>query len=90
MRNISDSLKKEGLFFIEARSTKDELYGKGKKVAKNAFIYNNHFRRFIDKQEFERKLEELGFKIIFIEEKKGFSQTKESNPTLIRLIVKKT
>lgn len=90
LRNISDSLKKEGLFFIEARSTKDELYGKGKKVAKNAFIYNNHFRRFIDKQEFERKLEELGFKIIFIEEKKGFSQTKESNPTLIRLIAKKT
>ena len=89
LRNIKDSIKPDGLFFVEVRSTKDELYGKGKLVEKNAFFYNEHYRRFIDKAEFGRKLEKLGFEIIFEKEKKGFSKTRESDPTLIRIVAKK-
>lgn len=89
LQNIVVALRKEGLFFVEVRSTKDELYGKGKEVAKNAFIYNGHFRRFIDIQIFRKKLETLGFEIIYADEKMGFSKTEESDPMLIRLIAKK-
>lgn len=89
LHNIKDSIKPDGLFFVEVRSTKDELYGKGKQVGKNAFLYNDHYRRFIDKEEFCRKLEALGLEIIFAEEGKGLSKTKESDPVLIRIIAKK-
>ncbi len=89
LRNITDSLKMEGLFFVEVRSTKDELYGQGEQIAKNTFIHNDHFRRFIDKDEFQEKLENLGYKIIYVEERDGFSKTNDSNPTLIRMIAKK-
>ena len=89
LHNVADSLKTGGLFFVEVRSTKDELYGKGEEVAINAFVYNDHFRRFIDRQVFLEKLEKLNFEIVYAEEKNGFSKTKESDPTLIRIIAKK-
>ncbi len=43
-----DNLKSGGFFFIEVRSVKDALYGKGTPVEgeKDAFIYT-HYRRFI-------------------------------------------
>ena len=89
LQNVADSLKEDGLFFIEVRSTNDELYGKGRQIEKNAFLYNDHYRRFIDKTEFCGKLGKLGLKIIFQEEKNGFSKTSESDPTLIRIVAKK-
>ena len=89
MHNVADSLRTGGLFFVEMRSTKDELYGKGEEVAINAFVYNGHFRRFIDRQVFLEKLEKFNFETVYAEEKNGFSKTKESNPTLIRIIAKK-
>lgn len=89
LKNISMSLKKGGLFFIEARSVADELYGKGKEVAKNSFVYNDHFRRFIDKVELKEKLEKLCFEVIYMKEGDNFSKTKESNPVLVRIIAKK-
>ena len=89
LQNITESLREDGLLLVEVRSINDELYGKGSLVEKNAYIYNSHYRRFIDKTEFRKKLENLGFEIISEEEKKGFSKTKESDPTLIRIIAKK-
>ena len=77
------------MLLVEVRSVNDELYGKGSLVEKNAFIYNSHYRRFIERTEFRKKLENLGFEIVFEEEKKGFSKTKESDPALIRIIAKK-
>ena len=89
LQNITESLREDGLLLVEVRSINDELYGKGSLVEKNAFIYNSHYRRFIERTEFRKKLENLGFEIVFEEEKKGFSKTKESDPTLIRIIAKK-
>ena len=87
LKNVKTALKKGGRLYIEARTTKDDLYGKGKQVGKNTFIYNDHFRRFIDVEELKEKLLKLGFIIISLDEDKGFSRTADSDPVLLRLVV---
>lgn len=86
LRNIKDALSAGGRFCIEARTVRDDLFGMGKKVGHNAYEYNGHFRRFIDVREFEEKLESLGFDVLELEEARGFSKTKESDPILMRCI----
>lgn len=88
LANVKEALSAGGLFCIEARTINDEIYGKGIKVAHNAFEYNDHFRRFIDVDEFKKKLEKLGFTIIYIEESQGFSKTEKSDPMLMRVIAR--
>lgn len=83
---IAGAIKEGGTFFVEARSVRDELYGRGEKVGENAFLYNNHYRRFMEKERFSEKLEGLGFHIISMEEGTGFSKTPESDPVLVRVI----
>lgn len=89
LKNVSSAIKKKGLFFIEVRSIKDDLFGKGTKIAKNTYSYNDHFRRFIVKKELEEKLEKLEFEIIYEKEDKGLSKTTVSDPVLIRIIARK-
>lgn len=84
--NIKSSLKANGRFYIEARSVHDDLYGLGKQVEKNAFVYNNHYRRFIDIAELLNKMKNMGYRIISSRESKGFSATKTQDPVLIRVI----
>ena len=73
--------------FIETRSTKDNLYGKGKKVGKNEYV-TDHYRRFINKSELVNKLKKK-FKILYIKESKGYSKFKNEDPCLIRIIAQK-
>ncbi len=87
--NISNSIKKDGLLFIEVRSVNDYLYGKGTEVGKDSFQYNDHFRRFIRKEILQKKLENLGFDIEYSKEGNDFSKTVSSDPTLIRMIARK-
>lgn len=84
--NARDALKEGGLFLIEARSVQDSLYGKGTSVGKHAFIYNNHFRRFMEREVFTRKLENYGFQVMSVEEGENFSKTETSNPVLVRIV----
>lgn len=78
-------LKKDGMFFIEVRSIHDELFGKGQKVARNAFIYDNHFRRFVKLEEIINHLEAEGFEILEKEQGRDFAAFKEENPIVIRI-----
>lgn len=89
LKNISEGLREKGLLFIEARSINDGLYGKGKKVSENAFIYNGHYRRFMDKTKFLNKLSKNGFDIVEVAEGNDFSKTETSNPVLVRVIARK-
>ncbi len=86
LKNIKGSLKPRGRVYIEARTINDELYGKGERVGVNAFVYNNHFRRFIDTAILKEKMERLGFTIVSASENKGYSKTNTSDPVLLRLI----
>ena len=72
LRNVKEALNKGGIFCIEARTIHDEIFGKGQKVAHNAFMYNNHFRRFIDINEFIEKWKNLGFRSLRLKRIKGF------------------
>lgn len=84
--NVRDALKEGGLFFIEARSVGDSLYGNGICVGKHAFIYQEHYRRFMEKEVFVQKLKDRGFQILSLEEGENFSKTEVSNPVLVRII----
>lgn len=89
LRNAKDTLKVGGIFFVEARSINDDIYGLGECVGKNAYIYNNHFRRFIDKEELVAKMEEMGFQILSEQERRGFAPYGDQDPVLIRIVAKK-
>lgn len=89
INNVYKVLKAGGKFFIEVRSVHDELYGKGKQVGKNAFIYDGHYRRFIEKEVLEEKLKMVGFKIEYSEEKTGFAPFGDANPPVIRMVLRK-
>lgn len=80
-----DKLNKNGILCIEVRSTKDELYGKGKLIAKNTFL-TDHARRFIDYKSFLHKLELIGFQIIYSTEDRNLAIYKDENPIVIRAI----
>ncbi len=86
LKNIRQALVQNGRLCIEARTIHDELYGKGTRVGPNSFIYNNHFRRFIDPDAFRKKLESAGYQVLFMEEGAGFSKTETSDPVLMRCI----
>lgn len=85
LSNIKEAMFSESLLFIEARTIHDDIYGKGEKVEENAFIYDGHFRRFIDPEVLKRKMEKMGYRVISIEENRGFSPTQDSDPVLLRV-----
>lgn len=67
----------------------DELFGLGEQVARNSFIHDGHFRRFIVKEELELNLIESGFRLMYSEENRGFAPFKNSDPPIIRIIASK-
>lgn len=89
LNRVYSTLKKEGLLLIEVRSVKDDIYGLGREVAKNTYIYNEHCRRFVVIEELIDKLESIGFEIIFANEGKDYAKYKDQNPIVIRIIAKK-
>lgn len=89
IQKVHKVLIEKGLFFIEVRSVKDELFGRGEPVGRNSFIYDEHYRRFIIREELEKKLHEAGFGIEYSEEKQGFAAFGDLDPCIIRIIAKK-
>ena len=88
--NVFKCLKEDGIFAIEVRGIHDELYKKGRCVGRNAYIYEDHYRRFIEINELISKLIKVGFIVQYAEENRDFAPFKESNPRVIRVVVKKS
>lgn len=86
-----ESLNDDGLFCIEVRGQKNEIYRLGAAVDNepDAFIYDNHYRRFLDFDVLCSDLKKLGFDIIFAAEEKDFAPFNGENETYIRVIAKK-
>lgn len=59
-------LKEDGLFFVKVKSTKDPLYGKGKKLEKDVFDFG-HIRHFFSKEYLLSKIK--GFEVLSLKEK---------------------
>ena len=85
------ALNEDGVFCIEVRGLKNEIYQFGEKVEEedNAFIYDNHFRRFIDFETFCNDLQILGFFLEYAAEERGFAPFEGQDETYIRIIAKK-
>ncbi|HED8437279.1 hypothetical protein AJ879_09060 [Campylobacter jejuni] len=76
---------------IEARGKKNSLFGKGERVIDNnegeyCFIFEEHFRRFLDFDELKYYVKNLGLEILYAKEDKGFAPFKNEDDYFIRLI----
>ena len=85
LKNLKTN-KKLRYIFIEARSTKDDFYGKGKKIGKHEYV-SSHYRRFIDAKDIIKKLSKF-LKIIYFRESKNLAKFKKENPCVIRIIAR--
>ena len=85
---VSRLLKCGELFAIEARSTKDPLFGQGKEIAPNTW-FTDHSRRFIDSDSFIDRILNNNFRILYFTQENNLSVYKDDNPILIRAIFQK-
>lgn len=76
-----------GVFAIEVRSVKDDLFGQGELIAKNTW-FTDHARRFVNFEEIKNILITNGFYIIYEEESRGLAPYKNEDPVVIRIIAK--
>ena len=88
LKHLKKLIKKDSIIMVEFRSDKDPLMKFGKKISENV-RYTDHYRRFINFDDFKNKLKNQGYKIIYQIEKKGLSVAKNDNPVLCRIIFKK-
>lgn len=86
LQNIRNNFSKRDRLFIELRTRRDELFGKGKKVGSNEY-FTDHYRRFIDSNEFLKALINKGFKSNFFIESKDLAVYKDENPIVARYIL---
>lgn len=86
-----DSLNSNGLFCIEVRGHKNEIFRLGEAVdnEEDAYIYDNHYRRFLNFDNLCSDLKKLGFSINFAAEEKDFAPYNGENETYIRVIAEK-
>ena len=87
LQNVFNKLCKGGLFLIEARTINDPLYGQGDGLSDHGFL-TDHYRRFIEAQAFIRDCFSIGFELVYMIEKSGFSVVKNDNPVLLRLALR--
>lgn len=80
-----------GAFCIEVRGQKNEIFGVGVPVEgeNDAFILNDHYRRFIHFDSLCKELTTLGFILSFAKEEKGFAPYNGQDETYIRVIASK-
>lgn len=85
------NLTANGTLCIEVRGQKNEIYGAGTPVddEPDAFILNDHYRRFINFEVLCNDLKSIGFQIDFAKEQKGFAPYNGTDETYIRIIASK-
>ncbi|MCI8424017.1 MAG: adenylyl-sulfate kinase [Lawsonibacter sp.] len=90
LSNLFRGLRVGGRLFVEVRSVHDPLFGKGKQVERNAFFYDNHYRRFLVLEELTADLEARGFRIEYAQESTGFAPYGNDDPPVIRVVAEKS
>lgn len=85
------NLNPNGKLCIEVRGQKNEIYQVGTPVdgEPNAFILNDHYRRFIHFESFCEELKSIGFRIEYAAEQKGFAPFNGTDETFTRVIASK-
>ena len=88
LKILSKKFNDNILIALEFRTIKDVLIKKGKKISKYERL-TDHYRRFIDPKKFEKKIQNLKFKILFKKIGINLSKTRNENPHLCRIIFTK-
>ena len=86
LQRVYGGLRPGGKLFIEVRSVKDPLFGKGRQLEHNAFFYDNHYRRFIVLDELVAELESCGFLVEYAKDSTGFAPYGNEDPSVIRVV----
>lgn len=81
-------LRNGGMLFLEFRTTRDPLMTKGTALGKNERVID-HYRRFIDFDEFCKKLSLLAFDLEFAIEKQGLATHGFDDPVVGRIVATK-
>ena len=90
-KKINNILKPGGLLFIRVKSKNDGLYGKGKAIEDDMFMFQGKVRHFFSKNYMKNKLSD--FEIVSISETKRLHKRIEKPPymaTYIEAIAKKS
>lgn len=85
LKAVRNLLSPNGIFFIEARTVDDPLFGKGEPGKdKNSFVHG-HYRRFLSVPELESQLIDHGFAIEHISASNEYSVVHDDKPHLVRI-----
>ena len=84
---IRKHLKEDGLFCVESRSINDLCLKLGKRLSEKE-NYTDHYRRYMDKRVFCKKLIERGFEILYLDESDKFAVMGDDRPSCIRILAK--
>jgi SAM-dependent methyltransferase len=85
-KNIKKIMKKKALVYLEFRTIKDPMIKKGIKISKNE-RFTDHYRRFIDLNDFKNRIIEHKLKILYLKESNLYSVYKNQKPHLARVIL---
>ena len=80
-------MKEDGLFCVESRSINDLCLKLGKRLSEKE-NYTDHYRRYMDKRVFCKKLIERGFEILYLDESDKFAVMGDDRPSCIRILAK--
>jgi SAM-dependent methyltransferase len=86
LRWASRNLRPDGRIFVEARSVCGSLYGKGQPAGRDAFIHDDHYRRFIRADEFRDEIVAIGFRVDELVEAGGLAVQDNDDPVVIRAL----
>ena len=91
LRWAHNTLNPNGLICIEVRGQKNEIYKRGIPVEgeNDAYILDDHYRRFINFDFLCDELVKIGFNLVFAAEEKGFAPFNGGNETYIRVVAQK-
>tara|TARA_R100001530_G_scaffold129823_2_gene100372 strand:- start:570 stop:1205 length:636 start_codon:yes stop_codon:yes gene_type:complete len=84
IKNVETMLVEGGSFWIEVRSTEDELYEQGDFVEECVYK-TDHSRRFSTLKGIVNDLENLSFDILFAKEQRGWAMYEDQDPKVIRI-----
>ena len=85
------ALKIGGYLCIEVRGQKNRLFGLGTQVEgqPDAYVYEDHYRRFLDREDLNQEIGKLGLRIISSTEERGYAPFGDTDDYFIRHISRK-
>ncbi len=86
---LPNALKMGGFLCIETRGFENSLYKMGEQIGQNCFIYEEHFRRFVEFGPFCEFVKSAGFELVFAAERSGFAPFNGEDDRFIRVVARK-